>query len=86
MMVNNKVLVILYVPALDKEYNCFIPVNKKIQNVVNLLVKALYEMNDDNFDLEHSHALYIKDSGKELNKNLRVRETNVRNATELIII
>ena len=83
---NNKVLVILYVPVLDKEYNCFIPVNKKVQNVVNLLVKALYEMNDNNFDLEHSHTLYLKESGKELNKNLRLRETNVKNATELVII
>ena len=83
---NDKVLVILYVPVLEKEYNCFIPMNKKVQNVINLLVKALYEMNDNNFDLEHNHSLYIKDTGKELNKNIRLRDTSVRNATELIII
>lgn len=85
-MMNDKVLVILYVPVLEKEYNCFIPMNKKVQNVINLLVKALYEMNDNNFDLEHNHSLYIKDTGKELNKNIRLRDTSVRNATELIII
>ena len=81
-----RVLVILYVPVLEKEYNCFIPINKKVQNVINLLSKALYEMNDNNFDLEHNHTLYIKDNGKELNKNIRVKDTGVKNATELIII
>lgn len=28
-MKNDKVLVILHVPVLEKEYNCFIPVKKK---------------------------------------------------------
>ena len=83
---NNKVLVMLYVPMLEKEYDCFIPINKKIQNVINLLVKSLYEMNDNNFDVEHNHSLYIKDTGKEINKNMRVKDTSIRNATELILI
>ncbi len=83
---NNKVLVMLYVPMLEKEYDCFIPINKKIQNVINLLVKSLYEMNDNNFDVEHNHSLYIKDTGKEVNKNMRVKDTSIRNATELILI
>lgn len=83
---NNKVLVVLYVPILEKEYNCFIPVNKKIQNVINLLAKALYEMNDNNFDIEHNHSLYIKDTGKEVNKSVRIKDTSIRNATELILI
>ena len=71
---------------LEKEYDCFIPINKKIQNVINLLVKSLYEMNDNNFDVEHNHSLYIKDTGKEINKNMRVKDTSIRNATELILI
>ena len=83
---NNKVLVVLYVPILEKEYNCFIPVNKKIQNVINLLAKALYEMNDNNFHIDHNHSLYIKDTGKEVNKSVRIKDTSIRNATELIII
>lgn len=83
---NNKVLVILYVPMLEKEYNCFIPVSKKVQNVINLLVKAVYEMNDNNFDIEINHTLYSKDTGKEINRNIRVKDTSIRNATELILI
>ena len=83
---NNKVLVILYVPTIEKEYNCFIPINKKIQNVINLLVKAVYEMNNNNFDIEHNHTLYIKDTGKEVNRNIRVKDSSIRNATELVLV
>ena len=83
---SDKVLVILYVPVLEKEYNCFIPINKKVQNVINLISRALFDMNDNNFDLLHNHSLYIRDTGKEINKNIRVKDTSIRNATELIII
>ena len=83
---NNKVLVILYVPFIEKEYNCFIPINKKVQNVINFLVKSIYEMNNNNFDVEHNHSLYIKDTGKEVNRNIRVKDTNIINASELILI
>lgn len=83
---NNKVLVILYVPMLEKEYNCFIPIGKKVQNVINLLVKAIYEMNNNNFDIEINHTLYIKETGKEVNRNIRIKDTSIRNATELILI
>ena len=85
-MMNNKILVILYVPMIEKEYNCFIPLGKKVQNVINLLSKALYEMNDSNFDLEHNHSLYIKETGKEVNKNIRIKDSSIKNATELILI
>ena len=36
-----KVLVEVYVPELDVSYDLFIPANKKVGNVVLLLVKAI---------------------------------------------
>ena len=83
---NDKVLVILYVPIIGEKYNCFIPLNKKVQNVINLLMKILSDLSDENFDITHNHSLYLKDTGKEVNKNVRVRETGIRNATELILM
>lgn len=83
---NDKVLVILYVPIIGEKYNCFIPLNKKVQNVINLFMKILYDLNDQNFDMTHNHSLYIKETGKEVNKNVRIRETSIRNATELILM
>ena len=39
----NKVLVRLCVPMIDEEYDIWIPVNKKIDTIITLLVKAVKE-------------------------------------------
>ena len=43
-------------------------------------------MNNNNFDIEINHTLYSKDTGKEINRNIRIKDTSIRNATELILI
>ena len=40
----NKVLVELIVPQIDEKYNVYIPINKKIGNVIVLLNKAISEL------------------------------------------
>lgn len=40
----NKVLVRLYVPKLDEQYDIKIPLNRRIYNVIKLLNKAIYEL------------------------------------------
>ena len=42
---NNKVLIKLYVPNIDKDYDIWIPINKRIYNVINLLIKVINEFN-----------------------------------------
>ena len=39
----NKVLVKLHVPLLEEVYDIWLPLNKKISNVIILLVKAVNE-------------------------------------------
>ena len=41
---NNKVLVKLYVPTLEEQYDIWIPINKKIYNVIELLTKTINEI------------------------------------------
>ena len=38
---NNKVLVNLYVPFLEKKYEIFLPANKKIGEIIYLIGKTL---------------------------------------------
>ena len=45
----NKVLVKLLVPEIDEEYDIFLPVNKKIGNIINLLIKAVNELSNNIF-------------------------------------
>ena len=41
----DKVLVKLYVPMLEEIYDVWIPYNKKIYNVIVLLIKAINDLN-----------------------------------------
>ena len=40
----NEVLVKLYVPTIDEQYDIWIPVNKKIHTIISLLVKSVNEL------------------------------------------
>lgn len=82
----DKVIVKLYVPIIEKQYDIKIPINRKIYNVVELLSKAIYELNDGNYRLDIPHYLYDKASAEQYNMNLIVAETNIRNGKEIILI
>ena len=45
----NKVLVDLIVPEIDEEYSVYLPINKKIGNIIILLNKAIYELTNGDF-------------------------------------
>jgi len=79
----NKVLVSVYIPAIEKKYELWVPLNKRIRNTIILLIKMIY---DDNYFPERIPNLYNKDTGEKYDLNISIQETDIRNATELILI
>ena len=45
-MMKNKVLVELVVPVLEENYDVYLPINKKIGNIIELLNRALFFYNN----------------------------------------
>lgn len=82
----NKVLVQLLVPDIGEEYNVYIPVNKKIGNVIILLTKAINEFEVDIYAKENQNCLYDGATGERYAINDLVRNTNIRNGTKLILM
>lgn len=82
----NKVLVKLYVPMIDEQYDIWIPVNKKIHTIITLLVKAVNEFTKGYYLPKQMPYLYDKTTAKAFDINLRVIESEIRNGTELIMI
>ena len=85
-MMTNKIIVKLYVPILEKKYDVFLPINKKIYNIVKLLVKALNEFSGESFNPELLPVLYDKITAEPYDYNLTVKESNIKNGTEIILI
>lgn len=82
----NKVLVKLYVPTIGQEYDIWIPVNRRIHNAIRLIVKALDELVEGGFKPNRIPELYDKKTALPYNINLSIRQTNIRNGSELILI
>lgn len=82
----DQVLVKLYVPALEKKYDVWIPSHKRIYNIILLLVKAINEMNDNSYNATETPMLYDKITAKAYDINMSVKESSIRNGTEVILI
>ena len=82
----NKILVKLYVPMLETEYDVWIPVNKRIYNVIKLLVRAINELSGGAYKPLKMPNLYDKTTAMPYNINLSIKESTIRNGSEIILI
>ena len=82
----NKILVKLYVPMLEMEYDVWIPINRRIHNVISLLVKAVYELSDGAYRPTKMPCLYDRETAMPYNINQTIKDSNIRNGSEIILI
>lgn len=83
---NNKFLVKIYVPLIESSYEVWIPPNKQIRNVINLLVKSIYELSKENYNPDFLPSLYNKKTSEIYNLEEKIIDTNIRNGSELILL
>jgi len=81
-MLDNKVLIDLYVLSLGKSFEIFVPVNEKVGNISKLLNTTLF----DSIDFERNNRLLNVDSGDVYQNNVLVRDTDIKNGTKLLLI
>ena len=81
---NNKVLIKLIVPSLDKSYDLFIPVNETIYKIKKLILESLNDI-DTNM-LNVSYVLINKINSRVYNNKEIVINTDIRNATEFMLL
>ena len=81
-MLDNKVLVNIYILSLDENMEMFLPVNEKIGNVSRLLNTTLF----DSIDFERNTTLLNVNTGEIYNNNVLIKKTDIRNGTMLMLI
>lgn len=86
MIYMNKVLVKLYVPILEEEYEIWIPLNKRIINVIKLLMKSVSELSGGEYAPDKLPLLYDRATGMPFDVNSIVNDTSIRNGSEVILI
>ena len=83
---NNKVLIELEIPIIEKKYDLFIPINKKIGTIKKLIEDSLIELTDNAYISKPNSNFYSKDTGMIYDVNQTVRDTDLRNGSRIILI
>ena len=83
---NNKVLVRISSPQLNGSYDVFIPINEYVGVIIKLVIKILDDINETNKMEEKTFMLIKKKTSEIYNNDDIVRDTNIKNATELLLI
>ena len=82
----NKILVKIFFPRIDIWYEVWIPLNQKIDDIINQLLKGVNELNGDIYKAPELPILYNRLTGEYYEPNSIVQNTNIVNGTELIFM
>ena len=81
---NNKILIELEIPLIEKKYDLFIPINKKIGTIKRLIENALVDLTDNAYVPRDDSNFYSKETGQIFDVNKTVRDTELRNGSRII--
>lgn len=80
-----KILIELYVPEIEEQYELYVPVNKTVGYCIKQIKKMLKEHYEElNDDLNVN--LYNKRTGQMYSNNVLIRNTNIRNGSQLALL
>ena len=80
-----KVLIRVFVPEIEEEYEMYIPINKTVGEITKSLGQLITAMSGI-YPPEKNLFLYNRHSSTIYSRNLLIRETDIRNGTELVVI
>lgn len=82
----NRVLIRVYVPLLEKKYDVWVPINKKVYEIIINLIKGINSINKIEYDMKEIPNLYDKESSEVYDINAKIIDTNIRNGSEVILL
>ncbi len=85
-MNDNKVLVSVNVPFLEKKYDIYFPVNRKVHNVIDMIKTSLFELSQGSFDITREYVLYNAITGVAYDMNTLIRDLDIRNGSTVILL
>lgn len=82
----NKILIQVEIPMIEKTYDLYIPVNKKVGTIKRLIEEAVQEITDDEYKTSETTNFYSKETGMIYDVNLTIRDTDLKNGSRIILI
>lgn len=80
-----KVLVSVFVPEIEQNYEFYIPVNKHIDTIIKIINSAINEIEFNQFPIKDTLQLCNRRTGQIYDNGYYVRNTDIRNGTQLVL-
>ena len=81
----NKILVTIYVLAIDENYDILLPINLKVTEATDLIQNTIVELSSGNYQ-KHDNALLMNADGKVINHNNVVRLSGLTNGCRVVLM
>lgn len=85
-MENNKILLEISIPSIEKLYDVFVPVSKHIGTIKNLIEKGIIDLTDHDYVTSDEVNLYSKETGQIYDVNMRIIDSDLKNGSRLILL
>ena len=85
-MDSNKVLVKIILPEMDKSYDMYLPINRKVGNAIELINKMLNDITMGEYKAGIHQCLYDKATGNVYENDKLIIDTNIRNGSCLVLL
>ena len=80
-----RVYVIVEAPILDEKYELFVPVDRRIHDLIRILQKSIPGFNEGFYN-NRKPNIYNKTTGKIYDLNLIIKNSDIKMGTRLILL
>ena len=82
----DKVLIDIFLPAINRSFEVYIPLDSKFYEITPLVSKMLSELSNGLFISGDDSILYERKTGNILNTNMSARQLNIKNGDNLMLL
>ena len=82
----DKVLIDIFLPAINRSFEVYIPLDSKFYEITPLVSKMLSELSNGLFISGDDSILYERKTGNILNINMSARQLNFKNGDNLMLL
>ena len=80
-----RVFVVIEAPIIDKKYELFVPIDRRIHDLISILKSSIPELSEEYYK-NHEANIYSKSTGKLYNANLIIKNTDIKMGSRLVLI
>ena len=81
----NRLLISVEVPSIEKKFDLFIPINKKMGTIKKYVIKSIQELSDGLLQ-DKMYFFFDVDTGTKYDNDVYVKDSGIKNGSRIILI